>query len=154
VALQIKSTVFEQGEIIPKKYSCDGENVSPPLNWSDIPKGTKSFALILDDPDAPAKIWVHWIIYNIPADQRSLDEYIPDGERLANGALHGTNDYQKFGYRGPCPPGGTHRYSFKIYALDSMLNILPGLSKQKLLSAMKGHVIEQGKLIGRYARQK
>jgi len=154
MSLKLKSTAFEEGELIPSKYSCDGVNVSPPLEWTNVPDGTKSFALILDDPDAPAKTWVHWVIYNLPANQRKLEEHLPTDERLKNGALHGLSDYQKHGYKGPCPPSGTHRYYFKLYALDSVLNLSPSLTKQQLVSAMQGHIIEKAELVGKYSKQK
>ncbi|MGD8428574.1 MAG: YbhB/YbcL family Raf kinase inhibitor-like protein [Balneolaceae bacterium] len=154
MALQILSSAFKNGETIPVKYSCDGENVSPPLEWSEVPDGTKSFALIVDDPDAPAKTWVHWVLYNIPANQRKQDENISDDKQFVTGAMHGVNDYQKHGYRGPCPPGGTHRYYFKLYALDSVLNLTPSITKHQLIDGMKGHIIEQAELMGKYTRQR
>ncbi|HKK46577.1 MAG TPA: YbhB/YbcL family Raf kinase inhibitor-like protein [Balneolaceae bacterium] len=154
MALELKSTAFENGEFIPAKYSCDGTNVSPPLEWTDVPANTKSFALIVDDPDAPSKTWVHWVLYNIPVDNRKLIEDQPEGKKLTNGTLQGNNDFQITGYRGPCPPGGTHRYYFKLYALDTILNIAPAGSKQQLLSAMKDHMIEQAELMGKYTRQR
>lgn len=150
--MQITSAAFTEGGSIPGKYTCDGADVSPPLKWT-APAGAKSYALICDDPDAPAGTWVHWVIFNIPAGTTSLDENVPPDRTVSGGAAQGTNDFRKIGYGGPCPPGGTHRYFFKIYALDSPLRLDPGATKTALLKAMEGHVIAQGQLIGKYKRQ-
>ena len=152
--LTIESTAFTEGGMIPVQYTCDGKNVSPPLRWGDPPEGTGSFALIGDDPDAPAGTWVHWVVYNIPADVRELPENIPSSEKLPDGTVQGMTDFRSIGYGGPCPPSGTHRYYFKLYALDTMLDLKPGATKQQLLNAMKAHIRAQGELMGRYARQR
>ncbi len=148
----ITTPAFDDGGMIPEKYTCDGENISPPLNWTKGAIETKSYALISDDPDAPMGTWVHWVIYDIPPYTTNLPENIPKDETLKNGPKQGTNDFGKIGYGGPCPPGGIHRYFFKIYALDKMLELKPGLRKKELLNAMEGHILAQGKLIGKYSR--
>lgn len=153
MTLQLRSPAYEAGGMIPAKYTCDGENISPPLHWSEVPEQTKTFALIFDDPDAPGKTWVHWVIYNMPADQRGLDEKVPGTQELDDGVLQGINDFRKTGYGGPCPPSGTHRYYMKLYALDSKLDLTAGATKEELLKAMHGHIIEQAELIGRYERK-
>lgn len=145
--IQITSSAFKEGENIPTKYTCDGENVSPPLAWSVAPPGTQSLALIADDPDAPGKTWVHWVAINIPASQNSLAE----GDKSAG--VQGTNDFRKTGYGGPCPPkGNPHRYFFKLYALDVTLNLKPDAVKADLEKAMQGHILAQGQLMGKYGR--
>lgn len=148
----VKSTAFEEGGMIPKKYTCDGADVSPPLAWDQVPEGTKSIALISDDPDAPMGTWVHWVLYDLPAGERELPEGVPAQEVLPNGAKQGTNDFRRIGYGGPCPPGGIHRYYFKVYALDTVLGLEPGVTKAKLLKAMEGHVKAEGHLMGKYTR--
>lgn len=151
--LQLTSTAFTEGGSIPAKYTCDGENVSPPLAWGEPPAGTASFALICDDPDAPVGIFTHWVIFNIPASARGLEEGIPAQERLSSGALQGKNGFFKTGYGGPCPPKGSpHHYQFTIYALDTVLDLKPGASKNDLLEAAKGHILARGQLIGVYQR--
>ena len=152
--LIIESTAFSEGGMIPVKYTCDGENVSPPLKWNQPPEGTNCFALISDDPDAPAGTWVHWVVYNIPAHVRELHEDVPSSQILPDGTVQGMTDFRSIGYGGPCPPSGTHRYYFKLYALDIILNINPGATKRQLLHAMEGHILAQGEFIGRYARQR
>lgn len=151
--MEITSSAFIHHDLIPSKYTCDGENVSPPLNWNGIPEGTKSIALISDDPDAPVGTWVHWVIYNIPPDNKKLQEGIQPIKELPNGALQGTNDFKKIGYGGPCPPSGTHRYFFKLYALDTIIKLESGATKKELESAMKGHIIEQAEFVGKYKRK-
>jgi Raf kinase inhibitor-like YbhB/YbcL family protein len=150
--MKISSPSFKHGDFIPRKYSCDGNDISPPLNWENVPDGTKSFALISDDPDAPMGTWVHWVIYNLPSDLRSLSEDIPKNKQLENGAMQGITDFRRPGYGGPCPPGGTHRYFFKLYALDALLNLGPGASKVGVVKAMQGHIIAQCELMGKYRR--
>ncbi|RLB41089.1 MAG: YbhB/YbcL family Raf kinase inhibitor-like protein [Deltaproteobacteria bacterium] len=150
--IKITSTAFENGANIPVKYTCDGEDVSPPLRWEGVPDGAKSLALICDDPDAPMGTWVHWVLFNIPPDVTELPEKIPSQPNLDNGAVHGINDFRNYGYGGPCPPGGTHRYFFKIYALDTTLDLKPGVTKSQLLDAMEGHILAKGELMGRYSR--
>jgi Raf kinase inhibitor-like YbhB/YbcL family protein len=151
--IKIMSSAFEQDGMIPSKYTCDGADISPPLQWDAVPEDTKSIALINDDPDAPMGTWVHWVLYNLPADTRELAEDIPPEETLPNGAKQGITDFGRIGYGGPCPPGGTHRYFFRIYALDTQLALEAGASKSQLLKAMEGHILAQGELMGKYKRQ-
>jgi len=153
MALTIASTAFEEGGMIPRQYTCDGADISPPLSFSSVPEGTKSLALIADDPDAPMGTWVHWVLFNIPPDTTGLPENVPTDQTLANGAKHGVSDFGKFGYGGPCPPSGTHRYYFKLYALDAMLDLSGRVTKKNLLSAMEGHILAEGQLMGKYRRQ-
>ena len=148
----LTSSAFTEGSMIPGDYGCKGRNISPPLAWISAPEGTKSFALICNDPDASAGDWVHWVIYNIPATMHELKENISPDKTLENGVLQGINDFQKYGYGGPCPPGVTHRYYFTLYALDTELTTGPGLSKKELLRAMKGHVLAKAELMGKYSR--
>ncbi len=156
MTIQITSSAFSQGQPIPKKYTGDGDDVSPPLGWSNLPNGTKELALICDDPDAPRpEPWVHWLIYKIPADAKGLPEGVPHGGKLKEpaGALQGENSFPATGYGGPAPPRGKpHRYFFKLYALDTPLQVEPGLEKDALLEKMKGHVLGQGELMGTYKR--
>ena len=151
--IKVTSLAFENEGMIPAKYTCDGEDISPPLKWNAVPEGTKSISLISDDPDAPMGTWVHWVLFNLPADTKELKENIPPDETLPNGAKQGTSDFGRIGYGGPCPPGGTHRYFFKIYALDVELNLQAGARKRDLLKAMEGHILGQGQLMGKYKRQ-
>lgn len=153
MTLELTSPAFEDGETIPSKFSCDGIDVSPRLEWSSVPEGTKSLALICDDPDAPMGTWVHWVLYGLPADTTSLPEGVPADEAIEDVALQGKNDFKRIGYGGPCPPPGKpHRYFFKLYALDTELDLKPGAKKKDLEKAMKGHVLAQGQLMGRYQR--
>lgn len=153
MALKLTSTGFEPGGTIPKKFTCDGPDVSPALAWNDPPAGTQSFALIADDPDAPVGTWVHWVLYDLPAEARALAENVPKQEQLANGARQGRNDFGRIGYGGPCPPPGKpHRYLFKLYALDGKLHLPAGATKAEVERAMQGHVLAQGELLGRYGR--
>ena len=151
--IKITSSAFEHEGLIPAKYTCDGADVSPPLQWDAVPEGTKSIALISDDPDAPMGTWVHWVIFGLPADTRELAENIPSDKILPSGAKQGTSDFGRIGYGGPCPPSGTHRYFFKIYALDTELDLQAGARKGDLLRAMEGRILGQGQLIGKYKRQ-
>lgn len=151
--IKIASTAFDEGGLIPPKYTCDGADISPPLHWEDVPEGTKSIALICDDPDAPMGTWVHWVLFNLPAETRELAENIPPDRTLPNGARQGTSDFGRIGYGGPCPPSGTHRYFFKIYALDTQIDLAAGAKKAQLLKAVEGHILDQGQLIGKYKRQ-
>lgn len=154
MSLQLTSTVLKDGHPIPSEYTCDGRDISPPLSWSSVPDGTQSFALICDDPDAPGRVWVHWVLYDIARDITELIPNIPAQETLANGAKQGSNDFRRIGYGGPCPPKGRpHRYFFKLYALDVVLNLRAGATKQTLLDAMKGHVLAEAQLMGTYQRQ-
>lgn len=158
--IEVTSTAFGQGEWIPDKYTINGENVSPPLAWGELPDGTVQLALICDDPDAPgAKPWVHWVIYRIPSDVESLQEEIPAEKVLPKlgGTCQGLNswpDGQTIGYRGPAPPPGhgVHRYMFTLYALDTEIELPPGASREQLDAAMKDHVLAQGRLVGTYSR--
>ena len=151
--MDLKSSAFQSGAEIPRKYTCDANDVSPSLSWDKAPAGTKAFALIADDPDAPVGTWVHWVIYDLPADTKELAEGIATSETLANEAKQGINDFRKVGYGGPCPPPGLpHRYFFKLYALDAPTNLKPRATKQQLLDAMKGHVLGEAELMGRYKR--
>ena len=151
--IKVTSSAFEQGGMIPAKYTCDGDDVSPPLKWAPVPDGTESIALISDDPDAPVGTWVHWVMYNIPAGVTELAENVPPDKVLPNGAKQGITDFRRIGYGGPCPPSGTHRYFFKIYALDTQLDLQAGASKDNLLKAMQGHILAQGQLMGKYKRR-
>lgn len=153
MSFELTSTAFAHEQPIPSKYTCDGEDVSPSLQWSDPPEGTRSFALIMDDPDAPRGTWIHWVLYDLPAETRTLPEAIPAATNLSDGGRHGKNSDRKKGYGGPCPPSGTHRYFFKLYALDTPLGLSPGASKKRLLRAMEGHILAQAELMGTYTRQ-
>ena len=150
--IKLRSTAFKEGGMIPGQYTCDGKDISPPLAWESVPDDTKSIALICDDPDAPMGTWVHWMLYNLPTNINELPEKIPPQKILENGAKQGTNDFRNIGYGGPCPPGGTHRYYFKIYALDSVLTLEAGATKTKLLKAMEGHILAKGQFMGKYKR--
>lgn len=151
---QITTSAFSTGGTIPNNYTCDGPDLSPPLSWKDPPLGTQGFALIADDPDAPAGTWVHWVIYNIPASAKELREGVQKAEQLPDGTLQGRNDFRKIGYNGPCPPPGKpHRYFFKLYALDTKLNLKPGATKAEVESAIKGHTLGQTELMGKYGRK-
>lgn len=152
--LNVKSGSFTNNEFIPSKYCCDAENISPSLEWSGGPVSTKTYALICDDPDAPSKVWVHWIIFNIPSTVTKLDEDIPSGENTSDSILQGTNDSGNMGYSGPCPPSGTHHYRFTIYALDCSLSLKAGVSRDNVDAAMKNHILAQGEIIGLYKREK
>ena len=152
LSLKLNSTAFEEGGMIPAQYTCDGQNISPPLTWSGVPDGAKTLALICDDPDAPRGTWVHWVVYQIPSTEKGLPENVPARPTLDSGARQGTNDFKKTAYGGPCPPSGTHRYFFKLYALDADLNLPPGATKDQLLKAMDTHTLAQGQLMARYKR--
>jgi len=152
--LELTSSAFKEGESIPTKHTCYGDDVSPPLKWSGIPNSAKSLALICDDPDAPAGTWVHWVLYDLPANVNELPEGIAASETTPQGAKQGVNDFQRVGYGGPCPPSGKpHRYFFKLYALDAELSLKPRATKSDLLNAMKGHTLAEGQLMGTYKRQ-
>ena len=133
--MKIESPVFRDGESIPAKYTCDGSDVSPPLSWSGVPGGVRSFSLICDDPDAPMGTWVHWVLYNLPGETAALPEDLPAKGVLDGGGLQGKNDFGRIGYGGPCPPAGRHRYFFKLYALDTLLSLKQGADKKELLKA-------------------
>jgi Raf kinase inhibitor-like YbhB/YbcL family protein len=152
--MKFQSRAFEANASIPPRYTCDGVDVSPPLSWDDPPPETRSFAIVTDDPDAPGRTFVHWVAYNLPPETRDLPEGVPLGDRLASGGGQGKNDFGKIGYGGPCPPSGTHRYFFKLYALDRVLDLKPGATKAQLLQAIDGHILAEAELVGRYARQR
>jgi Raf kinase inhibitor-like YbhB/YbcL family protein len=154
MALEIKSSAFSQGQPIPARYTCDGDDVSPALTWSAGPQPTVSYAIICDDPDAPAGTWTHWVIYAIPAGTTSLPEAVPKSDSLPGGALQGKSSFNRIGYGGPCPPPGKpHRYFFKLYALDVDIKSEPGVTSSQLNAKMKGHILAQGELMGTYKRK-
>jgi Raf kinase inhibitor-like YbhB/YbcL family protein len=153
MSLKITSKAFANGEMIPSKYTCDGPNTSPALTWSGLPEGTKELALIVDDPDAPSGLFVHWVIYHISPTITELEEGIPPAETLPNGARQGTNGFHKIGYGGPCPPSGTHRYFFHLYALNTQLALHAGASRADFDAAMSGHTLEKAELMGRYKKK-
>jgi len=149
----LKSPDFASGTDIPKQFTCSGEDRSPALEWSGSPEGTKSFALIADDPDAPVGTWVHWVLFNIPGSSYALRAGIEKKEQLADGTRQGVNDFHKIGYSGPCPPqGNTHRYFFKLYALNDQLALAAGVTKSALEKAMEGHILAKAEWVGRYRR--
>ena len=153
MAFTLTSKAFENGGNIPKKFTCDGPDLSPALSWNEPPPGTKSLALISDDPDAPVGTWVHWVAFDIPAGTRELVEGVVKAPDLPGGGKQGRNDFGRIGYGGPCPPPGKpHRYYFKLYALDTQLNLKPGSTKADVERAMKGHILAQVELMGRYGR--
>jgi Raf kinase inhibitor-like YbhB/YbcL family protein len=156
MAFSLTSPAFADGAAIPVRHTCDGPDASPPLAWSGAPAGTRSFALIMDDPDAPAGTWVHWVLYNLPAALAELPDTVAKVEALdLGGARQGRNDFRHPGYGGPCPPPGpAHRYVFKLYALDAALELRSGARKQELEAAMEGHVLAMAQLVGTYARRK
>lgn len=156
MTLSITSPAFHHGGAIPAKHTCDGSDVSPPLAWTAGPPGTESFALVVDDPDAPdpaapKTVWVHWLLYNLPPDTRGLSEAVAS---LPPGTCEGRNDWRRTGYGGPCPPIGRHRYCHKLYALDTVLPDLGRPTKAKLEQAMRGHVLAEAVLMGTYQRQR
>jgi Raf kinase inhibitor-like YbhB/YbcL family protein len=156
--IDLRSSAFTEGAAIPAKYTCKGEDLSPPLSWNNVPTGTRSLALLVEDPDAPFGVFTHWALYGIPAESKELPEGILAektvhmGEPKADPARQGTNDFKKYGYGGPCPPSGTHHYHFHIYALDRNLDLSPGATRKQLLDAMKGHVMGEGELVGIFAK--
>ncbi len=153
MAFTISSPSFQNGAQIPKKFACDGEDISPELQWTPPAAGTKSLALIVDDPDAPVGTWTHWVLYDLPPQTTSLSENVKKQEHLPTGAIQGRNDFRKIGYGGPCPPAGkAHRYFFKLYALDKKLDLKPGASKQEVERGMQGHILAQAELMGKYQR--
>jgi Raf kinase inhibitor-like YbhB/YbcL family protein len=152
MAIQLISQAFSEGAMIPTRYTCDGEDVSPPLSWTDLPPETGSFALICEDPDAPVGTWDHWVLFNIPASATGLPEAVPATATLDDGSVHGNNSWGRLGYGGPCPPGGTHRYIFSLFALDIKLDLKSGATKSGLLKAMEGHILAQTRLMGKYRR--
>lgn len=154
MSFQIFSPEFQEGQPLPRKFTCDGLDASPHLSWKDAPAGTSSFALIFNDPDAPAGDWVHWILYNIPAELNKLAEGIPAEKELKGGTRQGRNSWHQIRYGGPCPPGGTHHYIFTLYALDKKLKLEAGAERQELMFAMQDHILAQAKLMCIYTRTK
>ena len=152
MTLRISSSAFEDRETIPQEYTCDGKDISPPLAWSGAPTGTVSFALIVDDPDAPVGVWDHWIVFDIPPDVTGLPAAVPAGDTLPGGGVQGSNSWRRTSYGGPCPPSGTHRYLFKLYALDTTLGLKPGANKKAVETAMQDHMLASAQLIGTYKR--
>ena len=151
MALSVSSPAFQEGGRIPTKYTCEGQDTSPQLSWSEPPAGTQSFALITDDPDAPGGVFTHWVLFNIPSDSRELPEAVTTQAKLPIGALQGKNDFGRVGYGGPCPPPGRpHRYQFTIYAVNQSLELKAGVSKKQLINAIQGHILAQGQLTGTY----
>ncbi len=149
----LTSPAFSKGSSIPTRYTCDGEDLSPPLKWQGAPQATTAFALIMEDPDAPIGTFTHWVLYNLPSSTTSLPEGVAKGERLPSGAAQGRNDFGRLGYGGPCPPRGpAHRYYFRLYALDAPVNLAPGATKAQLLQAIRGHVLAWAELMGTYQR--
>ncbi|OGN98334.1 MAG: phosphatidylethanolamine-binding protein [Chloroflexi bacterium RBG_13_50_21] len=147
MSIQITSSAFNEGDKIPRVYTCDDKNISPPLEWTGIPSDTVSLALIMDDPDAPAGTWVHWVLYNLPPNLTELEQ------GKSGGGVDGKNDFNRLGYGGPCPPkGSNHRYFIKVYALDTLLDLIPGATQAQVESAMRGHILTQGQLMGKYGR--
>jgi Raf kinase inhibitor-like YbhB/YbcL family protein len=150
--IKVTSVAFQQGQPIPLQYTCAGVNISPPLEWSGVPKTAKTIAIVADDPDAPGGTWVHWVLYNVPADNIGFVENVPASETLKAGGFQGKNDFGKIGYGGPCPPSGTHRYFFKLYAVDAELPLKAGATRAELEKALEGHIVAQGQLMGTYHR--
>ncbi len=151
--LQLTSTAFRPEGEIPAKFSCDGRNISPELSWKGAPAGAKSFVLIMHDPDAPiAGGYTHWLVYDIPATANHIPEHAPNQDHLPGGGMQAKNQSGTYGYTGPCPPSGTHRYYFRLYALDSQLDLPAGINKAGLEKAMQGHVLAQAELMGKYKR--
>ncbi|MBI4469028.1 MAG: YbhB/YbcL family Raf kinase inhibitor-like protein [Acidobacteria bacterium] len=150
--LELSSLAFQEGGSIPREYTCDGKDISPPLAWDGIPDLAVTLSLICDDPDAPRGTWVHWVLFNLPATVTSLPAGVPGTPQVNGGGQQGINDFRKSGYGGPCPPSGTHRYYFRLYALDVELNLGSSTSRSQLSKAMEGHVLAEAQLMGRYAR--
>jgi len=150
MSLKLTTTAFEHEGVIPDKYSKDGKNLSPPLSWTGVPAGTKSLALIVDDPDAPSGVFVHWLVYGIPSGTSGLEEGRPATETLAGGIRQGRNGFGELGYGGPQPPSGTHRYVFHLFALDQEPDLSSGVSRRQVDGALKGHVLAEAQLVGKY----
>ena len=151
--LELVSSAFQTGGTIPRQYTCDGKDISPPLSWSEPPSSSESLALICDDPDAPAGTWDHWVLFNIPAAARSLAEGVPGSQSVEGVGMHGSNSWGVVGYGGPCPPKGpAHRYLFKLHTLDMRIDLQAGASKQDIEQAMAGHILAEGQLVGVYGR--
>lgn len=154
MALEVTTPRFEHGEMIPEKYTCDGDNVSPALSWENLPKDTVSVVLLVDDPDAPGGVFTHWIVYNLPGDNSQLEEIVPKSKNLDNGGIQGRNDFGEYGYGGPCPPQGeNHHYYFRVFALDKKLEPEDGTNRNTLLQAIEGNILDEGEYMGRYKRK-
>lgn len=151
--MKLMSKAFADGALMPEKYSCDGENVSPPLAWEGVPEKARTLALFVVDPDAPGGRFTHWVLFNVPASERELPENLAREKQVSSGARQGTNGFKKLGYGGPCPPSGAHRYFFKLYALDTELALDESATREDLLNAMQGHILAQGDLIGKYQKK-
>jgi Raf kinase inhibitor-like YbhB/YbcL family protein len=150
---RLESAAFRAGGFIPRKYTCSGDNVSPPFSWTGTPAGTKSFALIVADPDAPSGVWIHWIVYNIQPSARELPQSVPKTGEIKGGARQGTSSFQEVGYGGPCPPpGDAHHYHFMLYALDTRLSLSAGATRDQVDDAMKGHILAKTETVGLYGR--
>jgi Raf kinase inhibitor-like YbhB/YbcL family protein len=149
--MKLFCSAFHNGEEIPAKYTCDGHDISPPLEWSDVPDSAKTLVLIVDDPDAPRGVFLHWLLYDLPATEKGLTEGVGIEATEAGGAKQGKNGFGRFGYGGPCPPRGTHRYFFRLYAIDCKLDLPGNCARPKVETAMHGHVVAQAELMGRYA---
>jgi Raf kinase inhibitor-like YbhB/YbcL family protein len=152
MAMQMTSKAFQDGGAIPQKHTGEGEDISPALEWTSVPDDAMTLALIADDPDAPDGTWVHWVFYNLPAHILEIPENLPREGQLENGIMQGQNDFKNIGYGGPCPPSGTHRYVFKLFALDKELELQPGASKRQLLQAMEGHILDRAQFMGTYSK--
>ena len=148
----LTSSSFEHKGKIPVRNTCKAEDISPDLAWKEVPSGTKSFALIVDDPDALTGTWIHWVYYNIPGDLHELSEGIKNEKQFTDGSRNGTNSWGNIGYNGPCPPSGTHRYLFKLYAIDTILELSPGATKPELLKSIQGHILGMAELIGTFSK--
>ncbi len=151
--IKVTSPAFRQGEEIPQKYTCNGDGVSPPVEWEVLSNNVRSFVLISEDPDAPMGTFTHWVVYDLPPNIRALPERVPNDDELPTGGVHGINSLHKIGYMGPCPPSGRHRYFFRVFALDERLDLKPGAGKDKVLRAMQGHILGEGELMGTYSMQ-
>jgi Raf kinase inhibitor-like YbhB/YbcL family protein len=151
--VELKSAAFSEGGAIPPQYTCDGKDVSPPLAWTGVPSDAKSLALICDDPDAPAGDWVHWVVFDVPPSASGFPEGVPPSPEIAGLGRQGRNDFRRIGYGGPCPPKGTHRYVFTLYALDRTLGLPADTTKAQLLAASRGHVLAESRLTGKYTRR-
>jgi len=151
--LKLTSEVFDPDGMIPAQYTCEGDDMSPPLNWQGVPDEAQSLVMICDDPDAPNGTWTHWLLYNVPLSRQSLPEGVPTDPELPWGGMQGRNDSGALGYGGPCPPPGpAHHYYFRLYALDEAPDLSPGATRQQVLDAIQDHILEKTELIGRYAR--
>jgi len=150
--LRLKSAAFENGGTIPRLYTCEGKNLSPPLFWSGAPQGTQTFALLVDDPDAPGKSFLHWLVFDLPAAAAALPEGVPPHPVIEGGGAQGRNDFGDLGYGGPCPPSGTHSYVFTLYAVAGKLDLAPRATREEFSKSLQGRTLGQARLVGRYAR--